>query len=210
MATSPAFCDVFERYCEIPNSTSMLAAQRLRVDESVLRRGRRGAGALDLSAAEVANWVIALCAATATTRKSPDAIETVKRARAAVRLHDPELDRDCPAPAIEGLAIAGAKTFGEAIDGLLADMRNGAFSTWTGSKPHILRISFFNNGGRITINLWRYREGGAQQAVLVFRNDGHPADKGSGLTFIHELNGDVLVALAGVLGPVPSEVRMAS
>src|SRR5258705_9708698 len=123
-ATTAVHCDIYQRYLGIPKSTAMHFAQQLRKDESVLRRGKQGAaGAIGLTAAETASWTIALCAATATTRKSPDPVETVKLARAAVRLSDPDLDARAAPEALDGLAIGRAETFGEAIDSLLNDMR---------------------------------------------------------------------------------------
>jgi hypothetical protein len=208
MATSPIFCDIYERFIGFPKSTAMCFAQRIRADSGeppLMRRGKQGLGALDLNAFEVANWTIALCAATATTRKSPDAIETVKFARAAVRLSDRFLDPSCPPEAVEGLSIAGAKTFGEFIDSVISDMRSGAYRKWSGCNEPALRsmtIRFFNGaGGRIVVNLYRRLGGGRTlDAVLVFRGD-NPADACHSLTYIHELDGELLEFLAEALGP---------
>lgn len=172
--------------------------QQLRKDEDVFRRGKQGLGAIEPTTSEIANWTIALCAATATTRKSPDPISTVRFARAAVRLSEP-----CPPDAFGNLAIAHAKTFGQAIDSLLDDMRSGTFATWK-NEPHpsSLSIRFFNNGGRIVVNLWRFAPGAALpvDAVIVYRGD-NPADCAQSLTYIHELDGLALERLAEVLGP---------
>jgi hypothetical protein len=207
MATSSIYTEIFDVFCGIPKSTAMTVAQRIRADRDdppLLRRGKQGVGALDLNAWEVANWIIALAAATATTRKCPDAIETVKLARATARLHEHDWDAQCPADAIEGLSIGSAETFGEAIDSLVNDMRSGAYLKWRGGPEGTatLGIRFFNNGGRIVINLRRFfKDGRSQGAVLVFRGE-NPADgPGMSLTFIHELNGDVLEELARALGP---------
>jgi hypothetical protein len=208
MATTSIYCDIYERFIGFPKSTAMCFAQRLRADRDkppAMRRGKRGLGALDLNAFEVANWTIALCAATATTRKSPDAIETVKFARAAVRLSDRYLDASCPAEAIEGLAIGGATTFGEAIDSLISDMRSGAYRKWSGRDESGLRsltIRFYNGaGGRIVLNFYRrIKGGGTLDASLVFRGE-NPADQAHWLTYIHELDGEVLEFLAAALGP---------
>jgi hypothetical protein len=208
MATSTIFCDIYERFLGIPKSTAMTFAQRLRADRDkppAMRRGKPGAGALDLTAFEVANWTIALCAATATTRKRPDAIETVKFARAAVRLSDRFLDASCPPEAIEGLSIAGAQTFGEFIDIVIFHMRSGAYRKWSGCEESALRsmtIRFFNGaGGRIVVNLYKRIGGGRTlDASLAFRGE-NPADQAHWLTYIHELDGEVLEFLAAALGP---------
>jgi hypothetical protein len=198
-ATAGVASGIFERYLGVPKPTSRDFAQRLRKDPDLLRPGRQGFGAPELTVSELSNWTIALCAATATTRKSPDAIQTVKLARAAVRLSEPDLDARCSPEALAGLAVGHAKTFGEAIDSLIVDMRSGAYKAWTCGQVHSLTIRFFNTGGRIVINLWRWVDDAAQTAVLVFRTDNHPADSGNSLTYIHELKGDALEALAATL-----------
>jgi hypothetical protein len=212
MATTSIYCDIYKRFIGFPKSTSMTFAQRIRADSGeppLMRRGKQGLGALDLNAWEVANWTIALCAATATTRKSPDAIETVKFARAAVRLSDQYWDVACLPEAIEGLSIAGAKTFGEFIDSIIYDMRSGAYRKWSGCDEPALRsmtIRFFNGaGGRIVVNLYRRLGGGRTlDAALIFRGD-NPADACHSLTYIHELDGEVLEFLAMALGPPDEE-----
>ena len=203
-STTAAFCDIFERYFSIPKSTAMHFVQQLREDESIFRRGKRGLGAIEPTTSEIANWTTALCAATATTRKSPDTLDTVRYARAAVRLSDFDLDTRCSAEAIGDLAIGRAKTYGEAVDSLIDDMRSGTFETWKNDQITTLTVRYFNNGGRIVINLTRYDSGDspASQAVFVYRSD-NPADQAASLTYIHEMEGDALEALAKVLGPIP-------
>lgn len=177
-ATAPTFADsIFPAYLGIPKSTANDYLQRLRAGKLV-RRGKQGPGALPLTTSEVGNWLIALCAATATTRERPDATETVKLVRAARRI----FERSNPS----GLSIDRAHTFGQAIDSLIDDMR-------AGRKAAKLRIRFVNNGGRIVVNLG--------DAAFVFRNDDHPADHPYSLTFVHELNGDVLEVVAAAMGP---------
>lgn len=210
MATTAPFCELFEHRLGIPKSTAMAFAQRLRKDKSVLRRGRAGRAAVDLTAQEVVNWTIALCAATSTARKGPDPIQTVKLARSAPRIRSDDLDKYCPLASLEGLGLAGAETFGEAIDSLIADMRSGAYARWHGSVgsapqclPYTLRVRFIDNAADIVINAWRWRDGAAQEATLVFRAENHPGARHHDLSFTHELSGFALEDIATVLGPLP-------
>ena len=201
--TTAAFCEnIYEPLLGIPKSTAMHFCQALRQDETVFRRGKQGFGAIEPTAVEVANWTIALCAATAVTRKSPDPIETIKFARAAVRLSGYGLD--VSPKALGNLAIANAATFGEAIDSLIADMRSGAYATWQDGWIANLRIRFFNNGGRIVVNLERFALGTGERtaAAIAFRSE-NPADSISPcLTFVHELDGVALERIAEILGPL--------
>jgi hypothetical protein len=199
--TTGTFTDIFDRAFAIPPSTAMEFCQRLRQDESLFRRGKRGQGALALTTAELANWTTALCAATARTRQGPCAIETVKLARAAVRLSEPGLDARCPAAALEGLAIGQATTFGEAFEGLIEDMRSGAFRAWKGDRPAYVTLRFFNCGARIVVNFWRLVGDGTQEAVIVFRHDDHPGERGLALVHVNELDGIALEMLAAALDP---------
>jgi hypothetical protein len=206
-ATTTDFCSVFEARLGIRQGTAMLFAQRLRKDQTLLRRGRAGRGAVDLTAQEVANWLIALCAATSTARKGPDAIATVKLARSAARVRADDIR--CPPAALEGLGLASATTFGEAIDSLFTDMRTGAYARWHGvsSDPrwpvaYVLRIRFINNAADIIINTMRFRDDAAQEAVLVFRAENHPGAHWYNLNYTVELNGFALEALAATLGPL--------
>jgi len=202
-STTAAFCDqVFEPLLGIPKSTAMHFAQALRQDETIFRRGKQGFGAVEPTAAEVANWLIALVAATAVTRKSPDPIDTVKFARAAVRLSGYGLD--IAPEGLDDLAIANAATFGEALDTLIADMRSGVYARWQNGWIANLNIRFFNNGGRIVINLDRHalETGERTAAAFVYRSE-NPADSLSPcLTFVHELDGFALQRIAEILGPL--------
>ncbi len=200
-ATAPLIAETLDRLLGVPKSTALDFASRLRRDESLFRRGKQGPGALAVSATELANWTIAVCAATAITRKSPDAVDTVKLARGATRILEPDLAARCPPEAVEGLAISQARTFGEAIDGLIADMRSGAFKAWRGEDhPSSLHIRFFDNGARIVFNFWRWRAGAAQAAVLVFRRDRQDGDMARALTHVAELDGYALEVLAAAIG----------
>jgi hypothetical protein len=200
-ATAGQVSDVYERYFGVPKPTSRDFAQRLRKDPALLRRGKQGPNAPELTISELTNWTIALVAATATTRKCPDAVETVRLARAARRLDSDDLEAYCQPEALEGLAVARATTAGAAIDSLLSDMRSGAFRAWKSDGPTSLSIRFFNNGGRIVINTLRFKNGQMQKAALVFRSDGHPADRAYSLIFIHQIEGDALEALAALGTP---------
>jgi hypothetical protein len=200
MATTSAFSDIFNRLLGIPVSTSMTYLQRLREDETVFRRGKQGAGALEPTTTEIANWLIALCATPSTGRKAPDALATVRIVRSAPRL----VDMYVPPGAsythhANGLAIEAAQNFGEAVDALIDDMRSGRYAEWLGSDIDAASsIRFFDHGGRVFVSL-RARQ---PESFLVFRNDdvfGPP-----GLTYTTELNIFVLQRIAEAMGQIPT------
>jgi hypothetical protein len=207
-ATAGVISKVIESDLGVPKPTSRDFLQRLRTDPKIIRPGRQGPNAPALSVSEVANWVIALCAATATTRKSPDTLETVRAVRAAPRLAHPDLDRECPPEAIEGLGIGQAKTAGDAIDSLITDMRSGAFEEWKGGpsgepigRPFILKIRFVDGGRDILFNLTRFSKPRSESAFLAFRST-QSFELGWCLTYTHELNGFALEHLARAMGPL--------
>jgi hypothetical protein len=198
--------DIFERYAGIPKSTAMNYIQRLREDEKFFRRGRPGGGGVDVEIHEVTNATIALCAAAATTRSRPDALETVRRVRAAVRISNSDLEAMCPQHRLRGLAIANAQTAGEALDSLISDMRTGTYEKWTEGRAAAITIDFVNHGAQIRFYIRRYRpdEQRMESTTIIYRDEsGNVASHGGCLTYIHSLDGDVILALAEALGPMP-------
>jgi hypothetical protein len=201
-ATTGAISRIFENDLGIPRPTSRDFVRRLRKDVAVIRPGKQGPHAPALSVSEVTNWTIALCAATATTRKSPDALETVRAVRAAPRIDHPDLARECLPEAIEGLSIDQAKTAGEAIDSLITDMRSGAFEQWKGGPdvPFMLRIRFVNGGRDILFNLTRFSTTGRSQSAFIGFRSTQSFERGHYLTYTHELDGSALEHLAQAMG----------
>ncbi|TAI60059.1 hypothetical protein, partial [Bradyrhizobium sp. Leo170] len=150
---------------------------------------------------EIANWFIAMCAAPSTGRKAADPIETVKFARAALRITDRYLPPGY-VESVEGLTFPKAETFGEAIDLLIEDMRAGAYAEWKGDHYPTAKIQFFDHGSRIFMQF--QRASGDARSFLLFRNeDGHFG--GPCLTHCVEVDCFALERIAEAMGaPVPA------
>jgi hypothetical protein len=196
MATTTVFVDILSRLLGIPPSTITAYIQRLRENESVFRRGKQGQGAIEPTAPELANLLIALCATPSTGRKAPEPLEVVGIARAAVRLVESRVN-----DAIDCLAVARAQTFGEAIEALIADMRSGAYASWKGAGHPMAKIRFYDHGGRIFINLQGTNADPA--STLVFQNEDGEFG-GPCLNQIAELDMVAMEAIAKAMGPLPA------
>ncbi|MGJ5177413.1 hypothetical protein ACQR16_06025 [Bradyrhizobium oligotrophicum] len=193
MATTTVYVEILSRLLGIPVPTITTYIQRLRKDETVFRRGKQGPGAVEPTAAEIANLIIALCATPSTGRKGPDPLNVVRTARAAVRLEESRVDATT-----ECLTVTREPTFGDAIEALIADIRSGAYAAWKGEGWPRAVIRFYDHGGRIFINLCRH---GDAMTALVFRND--DGDHGGPcLEQIAELEIFAIEMAAKAMGPV--------
>jgi len=203
MATAGTYLDIFEHGLGQAQTTAVHVAQALRADESILRRGKRGFGALSLTAAEASNWLIALAAPIAPTAKAPSPIETVRSVRAASRL--PASGRH---DVMDGLSVADASTFGEALDSLLRDMRSGTFRAWQGRGGMTLNIRFVDGGRLAIVYAARWFTGSqphSESAEIVFRNESCAgANRAYAFTRINQISHEVLEKIAEALGPLPS------
>lgn len=197
MATTTVFVEILSRLLGIPPSTITAYIQRLRENENVFRRGKQGQGAIEPTANELANLLIALCATPSTGRKAPEPLEVVRIARAAVRLVESRVN-----DAIDCLAVARATTFGEAIEALIADMRSGAYASWKGAGHPTASIRFYDHGGRILINLQSAAD--SPPSILVFRNDDGDFG-GPCLNQIAELDMFAIEAIAKAMRSLPTE-----
>lgn len=196
MASTTTYMEIQSRLLGIPVPTITTYTQRLREDESIFRRGKRGMGSVEPTASEISSLLIALCATPSTGRAAPHPLDVVRTARAAVRVTDnaPHINSD----AIKELSVARASTFGDAIEALIADMCSGTYATWKGdSYPHAV-IRFYDHGGRIFINLQRH---GDPMSVLMFRNENGNFG-GPCLNQIAELDLFALEELAKAMAPI--------
>lgn len=203
MTTTPTFLEINQQLLGFPISTQTTYLQRLREDQSIYPRGKQGGGAVQPSASHVANLLIALAATPSSGRKTPDALATVRKVRAARRLRElyksPELNFIENA---DGLKIESCETFGEAIDSLIDDMRSGRYSPWIGTDIDAFSsIRFYDHGARIFVNLRKSEEPG-RGAFLVFRNDDMRGEVC--LTRCTEVDVLVLQRMAKALGPLPA------
>lgn len=179
-----------------------LHRQRLASDPALMRPLRRGCAQDPLGGHEVTNLVISVCAPSCAAHRYPDTVETVRLCRAAMRVTD-DFDRAMnPPERFAGLSFGNAATFGEAIDGLLMDLRSGAFAAWCGPEGGRSWLKFYNSGSRIVIGAERFTPTPSERVGMVFRNDHNPGDRDSGfLTCVNEVDGIALERLAGLLGP---------
>jgi hypothetical protein len=192
MATSTIYVKILSRLLGIPVSTITMYIQRLREDETIFRRGKQGPGAVDLTAGEVINLLIALCVTPSTGRRAPNPLDVVKTARAAVPLPASDF-----APEIAHFAFSRANTFGDAFEALLADMCDGTYGAWKGDQYPRATVRFLDHGGRIIVNLQRAPTDA--MSAIVFRND--EADFGGPcLNQIAELDLFALEAVAQAMG----------
>jgi len=200
MATTTVYTEILSRLLGIPASTITTYIQRLRVDETIFRRGKQGPGAVDLTASELANLLIALCATPSTGRKAPNPLDIVRIARAAARLTTGALPSRL-AEEIKNFAFSRAETFGEALEALITDMRNGTYAAWKGEHYPLATIRFFDHGGRIFVTLQR---GEGPMSSIIFRNDNVDFG-GPCLNQIAELDLFALEAVAQAMGSVVPE-----
>lgn len=207
MGTPSEVVDLFEQLAAMPRSTITDRMQSIREDEAVFRRGRPGGGGLrDLKVHEATNLMIALCAASATTKRKPDALETVHRVRTAVRLSDESLDAMQPEKTLHGLTLSSAKTAGEAIDSIIDDMRSGKYDKWVDNQPATVDVSFINHGSRVRLYVAKYSPDEKRMivTVLVFRSENGDLD-GFLITYTCAVDGILLQRLAEIIGPPPED-----
>ncbi|MET4208925.1 hypothetical protein ABIB95_003742 [Bradyrhizobium sp. LA2.1] len=167
MATTTVYVDILSRLLGIPVPTITTYIQRLREDETLFRRGKQGPGAIEPTAAEIANLLIALCATPSTGRRAPNPLDVVRTARAAIRLTSGAFSSRL-AEDIAHFTFARAETFGEALEALIADMRDGTYAEWKGDDYPRATVRFLDHGGRIFVNLQRQN---GPMSFVVFRND---------------------------------------
>lgn len=195
MATSTVYTEILSRLLGIPVPTITTYMQRLREDEAIFRRGKQGLGAIDLTAAELANLIIALCATPSTGRSAPKPLDVVRTARAAKKLSPIIADET------SHFAFSRAEIFGEALEALIGDMRNGTYAAWKGEHYPLATIRFFDHGGRIIVN---FQRGTGSLSSFVFRNDNGDFG-GPCLNRIAELDLFALEAVAQAMGKVVPE-----
>jgi hypothetical protein len=201
MATTTVYVDILSRHLGIPAPTITTYIQRLREDETIFRRGKQGPGAVDLTTSEIANLLIALCATPSTGRRAPKPLDVVKTCRAAKKLTEGALPSQI-SDDISHFAFCKAPTFGEALEGLIADMRSGAYAAWKGETyPHAI-IRFYDHGGRIFVNF--HRDPTSPSSFIVFRNDDGDFG-GPCLNQIAELDLFALEAIAQAMGSIVPE-----
>ena len=198
MPTTASYCDIFERHFGIPKSTAMMFVQRLREDERIFRRaGVRRDRAYNFGNFELDGRFVR------SDRYYPQKSRYTFHGQIRTQRTDymTDLDQWVPPEAVGDLSLVRAMSFGEALDSLVDDMRTGTYARWKRDRIASTRIRFFNNGGRIIINLERYTlQTREWSKAFVYRSE-NPADRSPSLTYIHELDGMALEALAAVLGP---------
>ena len=101
---------------------------------------------------------------------------------------------------VRGLSIRPVTTLGETLDGLVGDMRSGAFDAWAaGAVPDM--VIDFNDGRNAVLIIDRWQSNNS--AVFVF-DDGTPG-KAACTERIVRIRRPAFQGLANALGPLPPE-----
>jgi len=190
MASIGIHRDILHQLTGIPLPTLRDLTERLRrCDPPLVSRGVQGPHAPDVPAPEIINLLIAAAIGGSVGRTLPDQCALVRSVRAGRRLEVRG------AEVLRGLLIERAATAGEALDGLLEDMRAGHCVAWPADAPTAqIKAVRFVDRGRLTIFNF---ERGSQTATVVFRND----DVEGSLFLRHsaEVDGFVFERIAGAL-----------
>jgi hypothetical protein len=149
-----------------------------------------------MESADAANWLIALCIDHA---RGDDVAETVRRVRALpLDVEKSEIPKDAAAET----DFASARTAGDAVDGLINDLRSqrlGKPATW---KQYALQVEFLDRGKSVVVMLKTV----AIADTIVFFGQPTQAEGNAicALTHAAKLAGFMLMYLALALGPLPN------
>jgi hypothetical protein len=100
-----------------------------------------------------------------------------------------------------GLSIRPVTTLGDVLDGLVADMRSGAFDAWAAEQTPDMVIDFHDAGRNVVLIIDRWQSNNS----VVFGFDGPPG-KPTCTERIVRIRRPAFQGLANALGPLPTAI----
>lgn len=133
-------------------------------------------------------------------RVGDDVAGNVRAVRALALCNSTEL----PSGLTDGLPCFAAQTAGEALEGLLSDLRTGRMTAWAGGEAVDLNVNFDLRGHSVLISVWlpKRHDLDVRSAMRIFGPD---YESKQTIARNATIKGEVFAQLADMLGPLPPE-----